>query len=187
MFKILTIKDDVRVLPVKFDLEINDAIKESLGETIEGKFNADIGIFLAVTEIVEVGEGNIVPEDGAIHYPATYKILSYKPEMNEIVYGEVVDITEFGAFTRIGPVDGLVHVSQIMDDKISYDAKNAIFTGKKTGNKLKEGDLIKGRIVGVSLGKGRSKVSLTMRQPSLGAVEWVEREKKKPVKKEEKK
>jgi DNA-directed RNA polymerase subunit E' len=57
-------------------------------------------------------------------------------------------------------------------------AKNATFTGKKTGIKLREGDLIRARIVGVSLGKGRSKISLTMRQPHLGAMDWIEKEKK---------
>ncbi|MEM7819318.1 MAG: DNA-directed RNA polymerase [Candidatus Aenigmatarchaeota archaeon] len=184
MFKILTIKDVVRVPPVKFDLELEKAVKESLQETIEGKLNVDIGVFLAVTEILNIGEGEIIPEDGAIHYPVEYKILVYKPEINEIVIGEVVDITEFGAFVRIGPIDGLVHISQIMDDRISYDAKNAIITGKKTGQKLKEGDLVRARIVGVSLGKGRSKIALTMRQPHLGSLEWIEKEKKKKEKKE---
>lgn len=186
MFKILTIKDEVRVPPVKFDLELNKAVKESLQETIEGKINSDIGIFLAVTEVSKVGEGKIIPEDGAIYYPIEYRILVYMPELNEIVTGEVVDITEFGAFTRIGPIDALVHVSQIMDDKLSYDGKNSIFTGKKTGYRLKEGDLIRARVVGVSLGKGRSKVSLTMRQPCLGAMEWIEKDKKKSGKEKDK-
>lgn len=184
MFKILTIKDEVRVPPVKFDLELDSAVKESLQDQIEGKVNADIGVFLVVTDILSVGDGKIIPEDGAIYYPVEFKILIYKPELNEIVTGEVVDVTEFGAFTRIGPLDALVHVSQIMDDKISYDAKNATFTGKKTGIKLREGDLIRARIVGVSLGKGRSKISLTMRQPHLGAMEWIERDKR--MKKKEK-
>lgn len=184
MFKLLTVKDEVRVPPVKFDLELEQAVKESLQEQVEGKMNADIGVFLVVTDVLSVGEGKIIPEDGAIYYPVEFKLLVYRPELNEIVMGEVVDITEFGAFTRIGPLDALVHVSQIMDDKISYDAKNSIFTGKKTGIKLREGDLIRARIVGVSLGKGRSKISLTMRQPHLGAMDWVEKEKK--VRKKEK-
>ncbi|MBI2971643.1 MAG: DNA-directed RNA polymerase [Candidatus Aenigmarchaeota archaeon] len=179
MFKIITVKDEVRVLPTKFGLELNDAIKESLQETIEGKLNPDIGVFLAVTEILNIGEGKIIPEDGAIYYPAEFKVLTYRPELNEVVYGEVVDITEFGAFTRIGPIDALVHVSQVMDDKISYDPKNAIFTGKKNGYKLREGDLVRSRIVGVSLGKGRNKISLTMRQPCLGSLDWIDKEKKK--------
>ena len=173
MFKILTIKDEVRVPPTKFDMELNDAVKESLQDTVEGKMNPDIGVFLAVTEVLSTGEGKIIPEDGAIFYPSEYKILVFKPELNDVVLGEVVDITEFGAFTRIGPLDGLVHVSQITDDKIAYDAKNAIYTGKKTGCKMKEGDVVRARVVGVSLGKGRSKIALTMRQPALGALEWI--------------
>ncbi len=187
MFKILTIKDEVRVPPAKFDLELKDAVKESLQDAIEGKVNPDIGVFLTVTEVLGMGEGKIIPEDGAIFYPAEFHALVYMPELNEIVTGEVVDITEFGAFTRIGPIDALVHVSQIMDDKLSYDAKNSIFTGKKTGYRLKEGDLIRARVVGVSLGKGRSKVSLTMRQPCLGAIEWIEKDKKKSGKEKSKK
>ena len=179
MFKILTVKDEVRVLPSKFDLDLEEAVKQSLQDTVEGQVHPEQGVFLAVTEVISIGEGSIVPEDGAIHYPAEFKVLVYRPELNEIVTGEVVDITEFGAFTRIGPLDALVHVSQVMDDKIAYDPKGATFTGRKTGNRLKEGDLIRARIVGVSLGKGRSKISLTMRQPHMGALDWIEREKKK--------
>src|SRR3989344_1750470 len=182
MYKVLTVKDEVRVLPTKFNLELKEAVKASLQETMEGHLNPEIGVFLAVTEITSVGEGKIIPEDGAVFFPTEYKVLVYKPELNEIVFGEVVDITEFGAFTRIGPIDALVHVSQLMDDRISYDQKNAVITGKKTGNKLKEGDIVKARIVGISLGKGRSKISLTMRQPTLGSMEWIDREKKKKVK-----
>src|SRR3989338_6539495 len=187
MFKILTIKDEVRVPPTKFDMELNDAVKESLQETVEGKMNPDIGVFLAVTDIMSVGEGKIIPEDGAIFYPSEYKILVFKPELNDIVLGEVVDITEFGAFTRIGPLDGLVHVSQITDDKIAYDAKNAIYTGKKTGCKMKEGDVVRAPVVGVSFFKGRSKIALTMRQPALGALEWIEKDKKKRLKEKKEK
>lgn len=178
MFKIVEVKNEVRVPPTKFDLELEDAVKQSLEESIEGKINPDIGVFLSVTEVQKIGEGKIIPEDGAVYYPVEYKALIYMPDINEIVIGEVVDITEFGAFTRIGPLDALIHVSQIMDDKIAYDVKNSVFTGKKTGYKLKEGDIVRARVVGVSLGKGRSKIMLTMRQPTLGALDWIEKDKK---------
>lgn len=198
MYKILSIKDTVRVPPVKFDMPLEKAVKESLQEQIEGTIDPNFGVFLVVTEVTEVGNGRIVPEDGAVHYPATYKILTFRPEENEILLGEIVDITEFGAFTRIGPIDALVHVSQIMDDKVAYDPKSATFTGKKTGLKLKEGDIVRVRVVGVSLGKNKTKISLTMRQPELGAVAWIDKDKKttrkparaekaeKPAKKEKK-
>jgi len=179
MFKLLTVKDEVRVLPKNFDMKTEDAIRESLKEQVEGKLNPDIGVFLTVTKIIETGEGEILPNDPAIHYPATYEVLVFEPEDQEIIDGIVIDITEFGAFVRIGPMDGLVHISQIMDERISYDSKHSSFMGRRTKKKLQEEDIVRVRIVGVSLGKARTKISLTMRQPCLGSLKWVEADKKK--------
>ena len=179
MFKILAVKDSVRVPPAKFGMDINVAIKQSLQEQVEGRLDPEVGVFLAVTEIKEVTGGDILPEDGAIYYEAEFSVLTYVPEVNEVVMGEIVDVAEFGAFARIGPIDGLIHVSQVMDDKVAYNPKMFTFTGKKDGLKLKQGDIVRARIASVSLGKGgRSKIALTMRQPMLGAMEWVEKGKK---------
>ena len=106
----------------------------------------------------------------------------FKPEQQEIVEGEVTDITEFGAFVRIGPMEGLVHVSQVTDDYINYDPRNASLLGNESKKILTEGDKIRARIVTLSL-KGKtikeSKIGLTMRQPNLGKFEWIEAEKNK--------
>jgi DNA-directed RNA polymerase subunit E' len=178
MFKILTIKDEVRVQPKFFGMPTEEAIKESLKTQIEGKMDPDIGVFLAVTKINEFGEGKIKPEDPSIHYPASFEILAYIPEDQEIVYGPVMDITEFGAFVRVGPIDGLVHTSQIMNDRVNYDQKNCILSGKKTNKKIEQNEIVRARIVSISLGKARTKIGLTMRQPLLGTVKWIEVEKK---------
>jgi DNA-directed RNA polymerase subunit E' len=178
MYKSLTVQDEVRVPPSKFDLDVKNAVLQSLQETLEGSTDATLGVFLAVTEVLDVGEGKILPEDGSIHYPCKYTVLVYLPIENEVFEGEVVDLTEFGAFVRLGPLDGLVHVSQIMNDKVNYDAKNAILTGRDRKKALKEGDVVRARITGVSLGKSQTKITLTMRQPCLGALSWIEAEKK---------
>jgi len=183
VYKILTIEDEVRVPPTKFGLDIKEAIKDSLEDQLEGKLKPEIGVFLAVTDIIDVKEGKIIPNDGAIYYPAKLSVLVFEPEDQEVLPGVVVDITEFGAFLRIGPLDGLVHVSQIMDDRISYDAKNATFVAKRSRKSLREGDVVRCRIVGVSLGKAQTKISLTMRQPWLGSLKWIESDKKALAKK----
>ncbi|MEM7813909.1 MAG: DNA-directed RNA polymerase [Candidatus Aenigmatarchaeota archaeon] len=188
MYKILTVRDTVRVPPSKFGLEINEAVKQSLQEQVEGRLEPEIGVLLVVTDIINVSEGEILPEDGAIHYTVEFKVLTFVPEVNEVVMGEVIDITAFGAFTRIGPMDALVHISQVMDDKVAYNEKLSTLVGKKSGAKLQQGAIVRARVASVSLGKGgRSKIALTMRQPHLGALEWIEREKKAKKKEEAKK
>jgi len=107
-------------------------------------------------------------------------MLVYKPLMHELVEGNITEITEFGSFVRISPIEGLIHVSQIMDDYINYDAKTPSFIGKKTGKKLVVDDNVTARIVTISL-KGNiqnSKIGLTMRQPFLGKEGWEKKDEK---------
>lgn len=180
MYQIVTIEDVVRVPPAKFGLDLNEALKASIGEKMEGKLDMQIGIVLSVIDIDEVGEGKIIPGDGAVHYTAKFKVLSWMPREHEIVEGEVVDITEFGAFIRIGAIDGLVHISQVMDDYVSYDEKNSQLSGRESHRILKQGDGVRARIISISF-KEQNKIGLTMRQPYLGALHWSE----KPIEKKE--
>lgn len=184
MFRIATLKETVRVDPKFLDLDIEEAVKMGLKNQIEGKTYENIGTILAIIKIVEFGEGKIMPEDPCIHFPVVFDALVFSLEEQEVVYGVVVDITEIGAFVRIASIDAFVHISQIMNDKIIYDQKNSILIGKKTKRKLQEGDIVRARVVSISSLKEKARIALTMRQPMLGALKWIEAEKKEIKKKE---
>ena len=179
MYRILTVEDTVRVPAKMFDKEINSVIISESENSIVGRINSDIGIILAVTGIKEIGEGKIIFGDGGIYYKVIFDILAYKPMLNEVVEGVVSEITEFGAFVNFGPMDGLVHVSQITEDYMSYDRKNSALIGKESNKLLKTEDMVKARIVTVSIKTkfSESKIGLTMRQPYLGKTEWLDEEK----------
>jgi DNA-directed RNA polymerase subunit E' len=179
MYKILTVKDRVRVPPSKFGLAMENALKASLEDRWEGIIDRRLGVVLSVTDIKDVGEGIILPGDGALHFPVEFKILVYYPEMHELIKGYVIDVTEFGIFIRMGPLDGMVHVSQIMDDFVSYDNKNSVFMGRSTRRILKESDIVRARVISISMASGQYKIGLTTRQPGLGVLAWYEREKRK--------
>ncbi len=71
-----------------------------------------------------------------------------------------------------------MHVSQLLDDYISYDEKQGVLMGRETRRKLSTGDQVRVRVTAVSLGRGGSsgKVGVTARQPFLGKLEWIRRE-----------
>jgi len=185
MYQTVIVEDEIPVPPEKLNLNVEEAVKESLEEKFEGNINNEIGVILAVIEIDEIREGFILPGDPSVHYPVKFKLLTWMPKNREIVQGEIVDITEFGAFIRCGALDGLVHISQVVDDYVSYDEKNAQLVGKQTRKILKEGDKVRARIISISF-KEQSKLGLTMRQPNLGNLKWLT-EVPKEVKKEKKK
>lgn len=173
MYQITTIEDEIAVPPTKFSLDLEEAITQSIAEKYESKIDVDIGVALAVVEVKEVGEGRVLPGDPAVHYATKFDLLAWQPREHELVEGEVVDITEWGAFLRVGPLDGLVHISQVMDDFVSFDEKNAQLAGRSTHRVLKVGDKVRARIISISF-KEQSKIGLTMRQPLLGNVKWLE-------------
>ncbi len=181
MYRIITVEDRVRVPPEKLGMPVMEAVRYAISDKLEGTIDPRIGVILAVTSVENIGEGKILPEDPGVYYQTLFKLLTYKPELHELAYGEVVDNTEFGAFVRLGAIDGLVHISQLMDDFVSFDSKNSVFLGRETKKILKEGDLVRGRIIAISFTE-QQKIGLTMRQPSLGSLTWLAEEKKKKKK-----
>ena len=107
-----------------------------------------------------------------------FEALTFYPKLQEIVQGEIVDITDFGAFVRIGPTDALLHLSQVMDDYLKSDVKSGMILANQSGRTLKVGSTLRARITAVSLGKAAAmgKIGITCRQPFLGADEWIQEE-----------
>lgn len=169
--------DVVRVPPERLGDDLRVVVKEMLQDRLEGRMDKKLGMFIAIQDIVDVKEGRIMIGDAGVYYETIFDALVFKPKMQEIVEGGVVEIVEFGAFVEIGPLDGLLHISQITDEYISYDEKGAKLVTKDTSRTLGEGDKVRARIVAISLNErdpGDSKIGLTMRQPGLGKLEWLE-------------
>ncbi|MBI2663620.1 DNA-directed RNA polymerase [Candidatus Woesearchaeota archaeon] len=184
MFYEVEVKSHIRVSPELFNDDTNEAVIQQLNKQFEGFISKDFGFVIAVSSVVRVGDGVIIPGDGAAYYETTFKLFAYKPELQEVVLGKVLEITDFGAFINIGAVDGMVHVSQTMDDYVTFSKSN-ILTGRETKRSLKVGDKCRARIIALSFkDPANPKIGLTMRQHMLGSIKWIEEElKKKDVKK----
>ena len=175
MFSLIVLEDTVRIPPEKFDKALEVVTHEELSGKFEGIVSNELGFVVAVTKMEVSPVGRVIPGDGATYHQVSFTLLSYSPQVQEIVEGEVVEVEDFGAFIRVGPIDALLHVSQVIDDFVSYDERRGTLLAKNSGRLLKQGDTIRGRITVVSLGRGGSsgKIGMTMRQPFLGKLEWI--------------
>jgi DNA-directed RNA polymerase subunit E' len=178
MFRILVLEDTVRIPPGKFGKPLTQAGHEQLRLRYEGMVDEELGYVVAVTDIKVEPTGKIIPGDGATYHKVTFSLLAFYPEIQEIVEGEVVEVADFGAFIRVGPIDALLHVSQLLNDFISYDEKQGVLMGKETKRRLVSGDHVRARITAVSLarGGGSGKIGVTARQPFLGKLDWIKEE-----------
>jgi len=178
VFKLVTLQDAIRIPPERFGEELDIVGYEQLQMKYDGMVDEELGYVIAVTQIKVNPFGKIIPGDGATFHKVEFSLLTFFPKIQEVIEGEVVEIAEFGAFIRIGPVDALLHVSQLMDDYISYDERQGVLMGKETKRQLKTGDRVRVRITAVSLGRsgGSGKIGVTARQPFLGKLEWIQKD-----------
>lgn len=174
MFYKIKVEDYVALSADLFEGDLNESIKEQLIRNYADKTSEDLGLVISVLNVNNVGEGFKLPEDSSRHYVVEFTLLAYKPDLHEVIEGEVSSVTNFGVFVNLGVIDGLVHLSQTMADQVSFSEAGSI-QGSETGQVLKSGSEVRASIVAVSFKDIRNvKVGLTMRQPGLGAFEWLE-------------
>lgn len=172
MFYLTEVEDYVRVAPKLFGLPTVDAVDKQLRETYEDYYDKELGKVVEVVKVVEVGEGVIIPGDGAAYYNSTFKLLTWKPELQELVYGIISEIVDFGAFVDLGAMKGMIHIGQTMEDYVTF-SKTGSLLGRSTKRNLKQGDLCIARLIAISHKGDAPKIGLTMRQPGLGKLDWI--------------
>jgi len=179
LYYAVKVSDTLRVPPDRFDDDLSQVLAEIARISFEGKIDPELGFIVAVTEIKNIYQGKLISGDGGAYYETDFGLLCYLPEIGEVVTGEVVECVDFGAFIRIGTIDALCHVSQIADDYFRYIPKNGVLRGDKSKRRdLLVNTRVRARVIAVSIGKSAIRVGLTMRQNSLGAIEWIEEWKK---------
>jgi DNA-directed RNA polymerase subunit E' len=156
-------------------MDLKTAVQQIVQEKYERKVDVEKGVILKVWNVHDVSGGKVIQGDGAAYYEVKYNVLTFLPELHEVLDGEVNEVLDFGLFLNMGPFDGLIHLSQITNEFVSYDRKAAALVMKMAKQTIKKGDSIRARIVSVSLKPAllETKIALTMKADGLGKAEWL--------------
>lgn len=178
MYTLYTVKDTFSLPPEDFGKDVESIAESVLQRKYEGKVDKEMGVIVAVFNVSNVSDGIIYPGDPATKHDAEFEVLTFMPKVDEVVGGEVSELTDFGAFVRIGPMDGLVHVSQIANEFLSFDRKTQTFVTRQKKLMLKKGDIVYAKISTVSMKNSvkDSKIALTMKQDGFGKGEWIKQQ-----------
>jgi len=189
MFYLARVQDRLRLPAKDFAMNLETALLNIAREKYERTIDKDNTIVLSVSNLKPISDGLIIPGDDAAYYDVEFDALIFRIYVNEFVYSYVTDLVEFGAFISLGPLEGLVHLSQITNDFLTYNKKSNSLVGKDSKISLKKGDFVYAKISTISL-KGtiaEAKIGLTMRPNGLGKIEWIQKQIEKQSQQEEKK
>ncbi|MEM0016370.1 MAG: DNA-directed RNA polymerase [Saccharolobus sp.] len=175
MYKLIKARSIVRIPPNEFGKPLEEIALNELRQQYQEKLLKDLGIVLAILNVNVSEEGIVVFGDGATYHEVEFEMLTYVPIVQEVIEGDVLQVDNYGIFVNLGPIDGLVHISQITDDNLKYDSTRGIIIGEKSKKIIQKGDKVRARIISVSsAATGKlPRIALTMRQPSLGKIEWL--------------
>ena len=115
-------------------------------------------------------------EDALKYWTPKWVNVLFCIEDYEVVEGAVSEINDFGAFVRIGPMEALLHKSQILESQVEVNVGAGIISGRDDDKRLGIGTAVRARIVSLSPDTSdprRSKIGLTCKQPGLGSLEWL--------------
>jgi len=177
-----TIEERIRVPPEMFGSKLEDAVLRLLRDRFESRIYKDIGMILSIDHAKVTTEGIVIPGDSGAYFTVQFDALTFVPQVNEVYLAEVKEVVEFGAFSSIGPFQGLLHVSQIGKDKYHYDKKSKSLTCRTAKKNVKKGDaiLVKVSTVSMKSSAADTKIGLTMRPDGLGKPEWLGQKKEAP-------
>jgi DNA-directed RNA polymerase subunit E' len=174
LFFISTISDTVKISPNLLGKPLRQAVIINLKQKYESRIDDKLGLVIMILDAKVESMGRIISGVGSTNYKVQFDALTFYPKLLEIVRGIIVEITDFGAIVRIGPLDALLHLSQILDDILKSDVRAGIIIAN-SGKSLKLGTSIRAKISAISFPQktGGIKIAVTCRQPFLGADDWV--------------
>ena len=80
-----------------------------------------------------------------------FKAVVFTIEDLEVFEGAVSDMIQIGAFVRIGPMEALLHKSQIMDEMVDLNEGQNIIMARNSGKRLEVGGTVRARVVTLSI------------------------------------
>ena len=85
MFKLVTLRDTIRIPPEKFGEAIDTVSYEQLKMKYEGMVDEELGYVIAVTKIKVNPFGKVIPGDGATFHKVEFSLLTFFPKIQEVV------------------------------------------------------------------------------------------------------
>lgn len=87
--------------------------------------------------------------------------------IGETFTGIISSITSFGFFVELpNTIDGLVHISTLLDDYYSFDQKYLMLVGERTGKQYKMSDQVKVKLVSASKIDGQIDFEIVSSKPN---------------------
>ncbi|XP_041473566.1 LOW QUALITY PROTEIN: DNA-directed RNA polymerase III subunit RPC8-like [Lytechinus variegatus] len=121
MFALAEMVDTVRIEPWLFNVKPIDAITEELNKKLANKVVPNVGLCIALHDIVKMEDSHIFPGDGASHTKVHFRFVVFHPFMDEILVGRIRSCSRDGVHISLGFFDDIVVPPEALQQPCKFD------------------------------------------------------------------
>ncbi|XP_030371979.1 DNA-directed RNA polymerase III subunit RPC8 [Scaptodrosophila lebanonensis] len=108
MFVLAELKDNVRIAPDQFHLKLVDAVRDELDRRLANKVLLNVGLCIALKEIVSLKDSIILPGDGASHTEVLFRYVVFRPMVGTVMTGKIRSCSREGVHVTLGFFDDIL-------------------------------------------------------------------------------
>lgn len=120
MFQLALLQDTVHIPASQFAKPLLQAVTDYLNERYPNKVIVDLGMCIALYDVIDVGESILYPGDASQHTSVKFRLVMFKPFVGEILTGKVVTCDEQGARISLGFCDTIYVPHSLLQDPSSW-------------------------------------------------------------------
>jgi len=103
MFVLTTISDTVRIPPPMFVQPIVTTVHQEIEKKYPNRVIMDLGLVICrYGDVLEIGDGLCVAGDGGAHYEVAFRLVIFRPFVEEVCVGQITESNEEGVRVSLG-------------------------------------------------------------------------------------
>jgi DNA-directed RNA polymerase III subunit RPC8 len=122
MFVLTTLKDKIKVSPEYFQEDMMEPVINEIHRLYANKVIAQVGLCVAVHQIVEMGDMFIYPNEGAAYIVTVFNLIVFRPFVDEVMVGTIHKIDETGVVCSVGFFDEIFIPASYLPIPSTYDS-----------------------------------------------------------------
>ncbi|XP_018801019.1 PREDICTED: DNA-directed RNA polymerase III subunit RPC8 [Bactrocera latifrons] len=153
MFVLAELKDTIRIAPDQFHLKLVEAIRDEINRKLANKVLLNLGLCIALKDIVSLKDSIILPGDGASHTEVLFRYIVFRPTIGSILTGKIRSCSREGVHVTLGffddiliPPSALQHPSRFEEAEQAWVWEYPLEDGAKHDLFMDIGEPIKFRV-----------------------------------------
>jgi DNA-directed RNA polymerase III subunit RPC8 len=87
MYVLTEMRDIVHVKPWQFDQDLRVVIEDELNKKYANKVIYELGLCIALFDILKIEDSYVFPGDGSSHTRVTFRYVVFRPFIDEVLQG----------------------------------------------------------------------------------------------------